>query len=181
LRIFALLRLGAKSVFTETISFSRQAAKIRKVRAAITRLKHGRLKFTIVILMRTTKQSKKRFHLHHHFKTWLATGSILVLLFPTVPASSASSGPSQNPDQALPVFDINKTEHNFGEVFFGEDLAIAFTVRNLGAAPLQLAENPIVTGKPTIGLYREAWRGGKFSLKELLAPAGMRKGAAPYT
>jgi hypothetical protein len=131
--------------------------------------------------MRISNQANQRFHLHQLFKSLLATGSILVLLCSMVVASSASSGPSQNPDQALPVFEINKTEHNFGEVFFGEDLVIGFTVRNLGAAPLQLAESPIVTGKPTIGLYREALRGEKFSLKELLAPAGMRKGAAPYT
>ena len=48
--------------------------------------------------------------------------------------------------------EISAAPSNFGEVFFGEDLAIGFTVRNLGAAPLQLAESPIVTGKPTIGL-----------------------------
>jgi hypothetical protein len=147
----------------------------------ITRLKHWRLKFTIYVPMRTSKQSNKRFHLPQHFKTLLAARGILVLLFSMVSASSASSGPSQNPAQALPVFEINKTEHNFGDVFFGEDLVIGFTVRNLGAAPLQLAENPIVTGKPTIGVYREALRREKLSLKELLAPAGMRKGAAPYT
>lgn len=111
----------------------------------------------------------------------MVKGIILVLLLSIVPASSASSGQSQNNDKALPVFDINKTEHNFGDVFFGEDLIIGFTVRNLGAAPLQLAENPIVTGKPTIGVYREPLRREKFSLKELLAPAGMLNGRAPYT
>jgi hypothetical protein len=131
--------------------------------------------------MCTGNQSIERRQLLQHFKILLTTGVILVLLFSSLPAAFAASGQSQNNDKALPVFDINKTEHNFGEVFFGEELAMTFTVRNLGAAPLQLADSPIVTGKPTIGLYREPLRRGKPSLKDLLSPVGIRTGAAPYT
>jgi hypothetical protein len=149
--------------------------------AATMRLKHWRLKFTIFTLMSTGNQFNTRCHFVQYFKILLTTGIILVLLFSSLPAALASSGQPQNNDKALAVFDINKTEHNFGDVFFGEELAMSFTVRNLGAAPLQLADSPIVTGKPTIGMYREPLRRGNPSLKDLLAPAGMRKGAAPYT
>lgn len=149
--------------------------------ATITRLKHWQRKFTIFTPMFTFNQSSKRFQSLQMVETLLVKGLILALLFSIVPAASASSGQSQNNDKGLPVFSINKTEHNFGEVFVGEDLAVSFTVRNLGAAPLQLADSPIVTGKPTIGVYREPLRREKFSLKELLAPAARLKSAAPYT
>jgi hypothetical protein len=123
-----------------------------------------------------------RFFQLQSFKSLFATASILVLLFSMIPTVSTARGQSQNTGKALPVFDINKTDYNFGDVFLGESMTASFTVRNLGAAPLELAENPIVTGKPTVGVYRQPLRRSpQQTLRDLLVPAAMPTGVPPYT
>lgn len=54
----------------------------------------------------------------------------------------------------LPVFAIDKTERDFGDVFIGEDIVQVFYVRNLGAATLELSESPIIAASPRTGGYR---------------------------
>lgn len=58
-------------------------------------------------------------------------------------------------NKPLPVFEIDRTEHDFGDAFVGEDLVQVFHVRNQGAAPLELAANPIITSAPKVGVYRQ--------------------------
>jgi hypothetical protein len=124
--------------------------------------------------------STHRVSHRQHFKLLLAAAASLALLFSTLPAVRAASGQAQTNDKALPVFDINKTDYDFGEIFLGETVTAVFTVRNLGAAALQLAENPIVPGKPTVGIYRQPWRRSpSASWRDLLRPAALS--ATPYT
>ena len=80
----------------------------------------------------------------------------------------------------LPVFEITKTEHDFGDVFIGEDIAQVFMVRNQGAAPLELSENPIfTTGSPKVGSYRPPASSGHTRRLEL-TPVGLTsKASAP--
>jgi hypothetical protein len=126
--------------------------------------------------------SNHRVYQRQFFKSLLASAVSLILLFSMLPAALAAGGQAQTNDKALPVFDINKTDYDFGEIFLGETVTAAFTVRNLGAAPLQLAENPIVPGKPTVGIYRQPLRRSpSVSLRDLLMPAALTLGATPYT
>jgi hypothetical protein len=121
-------------------------------------------------------------NLYHFFPGWkLLISSALVSTMLLASSASAVRRTIQNQNQALPVLDINKTEHNFGDVFVGEEVIARFTVRNLGAAPLLLSETRIAPASPTVGLYRESWQSSGRSVKELAKPAGIRKGALPYT
>ena len=61
--------------------------------------------------------------------------------------ASVSLG-GQNGKTAVPVFAADKIEHNFGDIFTGEDVSYIFTVRNLGNAPLQLSDSPVVSLAP---------------------------------
>ena len=123
----------------------------------------------------------------HHSQLWqrrktvLAIGMSLTLLLAFIFPATTARAQAQKSSQALPIFDVNLTEYNFGEVFVGEELLKIFTARNLGAAPLQLAESPIVTGTPTVGLYREAPLEARPSLSARAKPAASFIGAAPYT
>lgn len=127
-------------------------------------------------------QSTHGFYHRQQCKRLFARAVIFVLLLSTIPVASAAGGQGQSTDKALPVFDINKTEHDFGDIFLGESVTVGFTVRNLGAAPLQLAESPIVTGKPTVGVYRRSGRDNlSHSLRDLLTPASVTLGVLPYT
>ncbi|MEW6125597.1 MAG: hypothetical protein AB1757_00925 [Acidobacteriota bacterium] len=47
-----------------------------------------------------------------------------------------------------PVFDIDATKYNFGDIFVGEEVAHYFRVRNLGNVPLELSESPIYSDRP---------------------------------
>lgn len=114
-------------------------------------------------------------------KRRLITSIILTLLVSLVGLSTSVTAQAQKANQALPVFDINVTNYDFGEVFVGEELLKTFTVRNLGAAPLQLADQPILSGTPTIGRYREAPLGARPLWSALTKTAAHFTGAAPYT
>jgi hypothetical protein len=117
-----------------------------------------------------------------HFQSWKAfmVSTMLLALLPVLP-SQASARTAQNSGKELPVFDINKTEYTFGDRFIGEELIARFTVRNLGAAPLMLSETPVLTGTPTVGVYRRLQSEGLQGVQDWLQPAGLRKGAFPYT
>ena len=57
-----------------------------------------------------------------------------------------------------PELMIDSTEHDFGDVFVGEELMHVFSVRNAGPVPLELAEKSVTTGR------------GLPSLRELIKP-----------
>lgn len=132
--------------------------------------------------MFTHNQSDNRFFQLQPFKSLLVTANIFALLVSSIALVSTARGQSQNTSKPLPVFDVNKTEQDFGDIYLGESTAAIFTVRNLGAAPLELSENPIVPGKPTVGVYRQPLPGNRQqTLRDLLVPVAMFTGTAPYT
>jgi hypothetical protein len=106
---------------------------------------------------------------------------IFAIVWSFVPATWAQTAKPQSSDKALPIFDIDETSYNFGDTFIGEDLSKRFTVRNLGAAPLLLADSPILADRPTVGSYHQPAQQGNLSLQSLLRPAGRTKAALPYT
>ena len=44
-----------------------------------------------------------------------------------------------------PELVIDSTRHDFGDAFIGEELQYAFSIRNAGSAPLELAEKSVTT------------------------------------
>ncbi len=48
-----------------------------------------------------------------------------------------------------PVFEIDATKHDFGDLFAGEQATHYFHVRNTGNAPLQMSETPIYPDRPS--------------------------------
>ncbi len=48
---------------------------------------------------------------------------------------------------AAPQIVVDKTQHDFGDVFAGEVIACGFTLKNLGTAPLHLSDKPIMEEK----------------------------------
>lgn len=49
-----------------------------------------------------------------------------------------------------PEVKVDAAEYDFGEVFTGESLVRAFTVRNIGAAPLELSQKISRSGRPAL-------------------------------
>jgi hypothetical protein len=73
------------------------------------------------------------------------------LPIPTAQAGQAGAG--QNGARGLPEFVIDKTLHDFGEVFAGEEVQGLFIVNNVGNAPLELSDKPLLATRPTVSLY----------------------------
>ncbi|HLG17720.1 MAG TPA: hypothetical protein VJH03_24970 [Blastocatellia bacterium] len=61
---------------------------------------------------------------------------------PVIAESSRGAATPRN--SASPSLIIDKTSHDFGEVFSGEELMQVFNVQNVGDAPLELSERPIL-------------------------------------
>jgi hypothetical protein len=73
--------------------------------------------------------------IHRSIGTLLIASALLLF----TPASSAS----QQSAGRAPVAVVNSTEHDFGEVFAGEEVWHTFNVHNAGTAPLELAERKV--------------------------------------
>jgi hypothetical protein len=67
----------------------------------------------------------------------------------TIAVLSAECFARQDKTTAAPVFEINATKHDFGDLFAGEQMTHYFQVRNTGNAPLQMSETPIYPGRPS--------------------------------
>jgi hypothetical protein len=64
----------------------------------------------------------------------------------------------------LPEFVIDKTLHDFGEVFAGEEVYSVFTVTNAGNAPLELSDKPLLATRPSVSLYHRTASGSSLLL-----------------
>ena len=103
------------------------------------------------------------------------------MLLVTLMAAAAIAATAQG-GKPLPVFEIDKTEHNFGDVFLGEDLIQVFSVRNQGAAPLELSDNPILlTGSPKVSRYQVPDGPAADDRQPRLVPVGLTKRASAPT
>ena len=81
----------------------------------------------------------------------------IALCLPALPAEARDvwqAGAGQKGARALPVFVIDKTSHDFGEVFAGEEIQSLFIVNNTGNAPLELSDKPLLATRPSVSLYR---------------------------
>jgi hypothetical protein len=78
----------------------------------------------------------------------------VVLLAAATMASSATAAPTSLGFSPSPGFNtspqlvIDGTRRDFGEVFIGEELEQVFTVRNVGTAPLELANKMLTEQSP---------------------------------
>ena len=80
--------------------------------------------------------------------------ALYLSVLPAVTAHGGQTGAGQNGARGLPEFVIDKTHHNFGEVFAGEEIQSLFIVNNTGNAPLELSDKPLLATRPTVSLYR---------------------------
>lgn len=96
---------------------------------------------------------RKRFLLHaisysaslHQVRA--AGISLLMCAVMLMPENSSSAPRSISSSQA-PELSLEKSRHDFGEVFAGEDLIAAFWIRNLGSKALELSDRPLIVGLP---------------------------------
>ncbi len=72
---------------------------------------------------------------------------------PVAAAQRGQAGAEQKGARSLPEFVIDKTHHDFGEVFAGEEIQSLFLVNNMGNAPLELSDKPLLATRPTVSLY----------------------------
>lgn len=72
------------------------------------------------------------------------------------------------------------TRKDFGEVFVGEELDQVFTVRNVGTAPLELANKPLAAQSSAHLIGRVVSAGSRLdALSTYLKPAAIKRLAAP--
>jgi len=106
---------------------------------------------------------------------------ILVSILPGLVAASSAS--SQKKSTASPELVIDSTRRDFGEVFVGEELTHVFTVRNIGTAPLELANKSLTSESSASSpaeLIRARSRRTSDAISSYLKPAAaIRRVAAP--
>lgn len=68
-----------------------------------------------------------------------------------------------------PQLVIDKTRHDFGEVFTGEQLSQVFLARNVGSSPLELSATPILPARP-VGASLRLSPGESFPRVAAIAP-----------
>jgi hypothetical protein len=73
----------------------------------------------------------------------LRAALLLSLVFIATPFYIAHSQ-TTSPAAASAQLELDRTIHNFGDVFTGEILSTSFRVRNLGTKALELSEHPIL-------------------------------------
>ena len=98
-----------------------------------------------------------------------------LLWLTAIPVASSANTPAASPELV-----IDSTRRDFGEVFIGEELSHAFTVRNIGTTPLELT-NKSLTGQsstPAHVLARSQWT--NTAITNYLKPAAaIKRLAAP--
>lgn len=102
-----------------------------------------------------------------------AMSCVIALIILTVSFAYGQTTPTA--DNA-PQLAIDRTSHDFGDVFVGEILSTVFRVRNLGAKALELSDRPIITPR------RVSYRAVENAISPSFAKAGIsasRRRAAP--
>ena len=81
---------------------------------------------------------------------------VVVALYLAALPIAAVGQTGQKGASRLPQLVIDKTLHDFGEVFAGEEIYSTFTVTNLGDAVLELSDKPLLVTRPSVSLYRRS-------------------------
>jgi len=89
-------------------------------------------------------------------KRALVIVALYLAAVPGLAASAKQKGAEQKSARPLPEFVIDKTLHDFGEVFAGEELYSIFNITNVGNAPLELSDKPLLVTRPSVSLYRRS-------------------------
>ena len=79
--------------------------------------------------------------------------ALYLTVLPVAAAKPGQAGAGEKGARSLPEFVIDKTHHDFGEVFAGEEIQSLFIVNNRGNAPLELSDKPLLATRPTVSLY----------------------------
>lgn len=115
--------------------------------------------------------------------SWLAL-HVLTLVLGIALLTATSSASSANRSHASPELVIDSTRRDFGEVFIGEELDQIFTVRNIGTAPLELANKTLTAQSSTPGpgqLIDAKSFGSPRDVNNYLRPAALIKRLAAPT
>ena len=84
-------------------------------------------------------------------RRFFAATAVLALVLTSVSPARAASQLSAG----VPQLVVDNIRHEFGEVFAGEDLMHVFRVRNIGTAPLELSETPVLGNRPAKVSFRQ--------------------------
>ena len=79
---------------------------------------------------------------------------VVVAIFLAALPSLAAGQTAEKGASPSPRLVIDKTLHDFGEVYAGEEIHSTFTVTNRGNAPLELSDKPLLVTRPSVSLYR---------------------------
>ena len=82
--------------------------------------------------------------------SFAATTMLALAFTPVSLVRAASQGAT-----GVPHLIVDSVRHEFGEVFAGEDLMHVFWVRNIGTAPLELSEMPLLGNRPSKVSFRQ--------------------------
>ncbi|MGA9770621.1 MAG: hypothetical protein WBV94_16395 [Blastocatellia bacterium] len=80
---------------------------------------------------------KIQTHIYEIARTWSLLFVMLAPFFIPTPTIKAQA---RGPELVL-----DSTRHDFGEAFVGEELQYVFSIRNVGSAPLELADKSLTT------------------------------------
>jgi hypothetical protein len=112
----------------------------------------------------------------------LAAQALIIVIGVTLLAAPSSASPAGT-STASPELAIDMTRRDFGEVFVGEELDQIFTVRNVGTAPLELANKTLAARAPSATRPRPAAAGSadlrNVAVNYLKPAAAVKRLAAP--
>jgi hypothetical protein len=96
-----------------------------------------------------------------------ATLAVVGLLTSLILSSASAQAGKQYPEIL-----VEKTRHDFGEIFAGEELSCSFLVRNVGLTPLELSERKL-SAFGNVDRRMRPMLSDVESLRTLLRPAGL--------
>jgi hypothetical protein len=115
-------------------------------------------------------------------KPWLAIQALVIVAGMALLTAPSSASPVVG-SNASPELVIDATRRDFGEVFVGEELDQIFTVRNVGTAPLELANKTLAARPSAPGPGRvvsASSAGPRYAVSNYLKPASaIKRLAAP--
>jgi hypothetical protein len=141
--------------------------------------------YLTVINSRTHKNPKAHPHsCSRQARSRRLAAHVLTIIVGIALLTASSSASPANKSGASPELVIDSTRRDFGDVFVGEELDQIFTVRNVGTAPLELANKTLAarsSAASPVELIRASSPGSRNALSSYLKPAAAIKGLAAPT